>query len=331
MWRNSAGRAGGSGEESGVWCRKTSCGDEFRHGVLQRRRADLVKNPGSGVARHRVAMSFDVEEWFQTAAITSLDHPASRTARHRVPVLVDSLLAFLGEFGAGATFFMLGTELAMHPATAAAILEAGHELACHGWGHTSLSGMDSASLREDLERCLTAWDRANLPRPSGYRAPSFSVSEDNSGWVADELVKAGFTYDSSVFPMTRHRYGIPGAPLSPYMLQGSTGSILELPLASVEFPGAKVPVAGGAWSRFMPMSLRSILLAKACRAGRIPVLYSHPWEYDEPFDGQPGFPVLVRIRQGHGSGGRMWTCLRRVLESFDSIKLAELAAGSDRR
>jgi hypothetical protein len=101
-------------------------------------------------------------------------------------------------------------------------------------------------------------------------------------------------------------------------------------LASVALLGAKVPVAGGAWSRFMPLSLRSILLAKACRKGGIPVLYSHPWEYDEPFDGQPGFPALVRIRQGHGSGRRMWTSLGMVLKSFGSITLAELAAGSGR-
>lgn len=80
--------------------------------------------------------------------------------------------------------------------------------------------------------------------------------------------------------------------------------------------------------RFMPMDVHSHLLRSACAAGRTPVLYAHPWEFDTPFDGEAGFPWIVRLRQGHGSGGRMRRALSRLLGSFDSITLEELCRES---
>ncbi|MDM7993272.1 MAG: DUF3473 domain-containing protein [Candidatus Fermentibacter sp.] len=274
-------------------------------------------------------MSIDVEEWFQTAAVcTGGFAPLSSRRRRRSPGLVDGLIDMLTEYGARATFFVLGDLLEAEPSIGEAVTGSGNELACHGWAHGSLISMDRVAFRADIGRCLETWSRLSLPLPRGYRAPSFSVTERNSAWVAEELSSAGFLYDSSVFPIPRIRYGIPAAPLIPYRLEG--GALLELPLASVPVFGLRIPAAGGAWMRFMPMHVHHRLLRRACAAGRTPVLYAHPWEFDTPFDGEAGFPWIVRLRQGLGSGPRMQRALSRLLGSFDSITLAELCRESSR-
>lgn len=279
-----------------------------------------------GISR-RIALSFDVEEWFQTAAVCPRAcEPGSSCRRRRSPLLVDGLIDTLAQYGARATFFVLGSLLEAEPSIGQAVTGSGNELACHGWSHGSLLAMDREAFRADIGRCLGTWSRLSLPPPRGYRAPSFSVTERNSSWVAEELSAAGFLYDSSVFPIPRIRYGIPAAPLIPYRLESC--GLLELPLASVPVLGIRIPAAGGAWMRFMPMDVHSHLLRSACAAGRTPVLYAHPWEFDTPFDGEAGFPWIVRLRQGHGSGGRMRRALSRLLGSFDSITLEELCRES---
>lgn len=278
----------------------------------------------------RIALSFDVEEWFQTAAVNpGGSREQSSRRRRRCPYLVDRLVELLAGYGARATFFVLGNLLEAEPSIGEAVTASGNELACHGWDHGSLLSMDRGAFRDDIARCLEAWSRLSLPSPAGYRAPSFSVTVENSGWVAEELAAAGFDYDSSVFPIPWIRYGIPSAPLAPYRLAGD--GPLELPLASVPLLGLRIPAAGGAWMRFMPMPVHSTLLGLICAAGRTPVLYAHPWEFDTPFDGEGGFSWKVRLRQGHGSGARMRRALSRLLGSFDSMTLAELCRESSQQ
>lgn len=285
-------------------------------------------DPGRILDRNGViSLSFDVEEWFQTAAVAGVSVPgAYEGSRRRTPFLIDRLVRLLEERGARATFFMLGSLLEAEPGIADSILGAGQELACHGWGHVNLGEMDRQSFRDDISRCLALWDSLSLPRPSGYRAPSFSVTDRNSSWVAEELSVAGFVYDSSIFPVAWIRYGIGRAPLSPHELSCGGRSIIELPLAVFPLLGLRIPIAGGAWIRFMPLRLHSGLLRRTVRAGLTPVLYSHPWEYDVPFDGERGFSPVVRLRQGHGSGGRMWDALGRLLDRFESMTLIEIAS-----
>ena len=287
----------------------------------------MVIGDASSGRSSRIALSFDVEEWFQTAAVSPRGGaPMSSVRRRRAPYLVAGLIDMLSGFGARATFFVLGNLLEAEPSIADIVTGSGNELACHGWDHRSLVEMNRNDFRTDISRCLETWSRLSLPPPLGYRAPSFSVTVENSGWVAEELSAAGFRYDSSVFPIPRIRYGIPDAPLAPYRLAGSR--LIELPLAAVPALGLRIPAAGGAWMRFMPLWVHSLLLARACASGRTPVLYAHPWEFDLPFDGERGFPWIVRLRQGRGGGGRMRRAVAGLLGRYGSITLACLSAES---
>ena len=45
----------------------------------------------------------------------------------------------------------------------------------------------------------------------GYRAPSFSIGNDNL-WAFDCLARAGYRYSSSIYPIRHDHYGMPDAP-----------------------------------------------------------------------------------------------------------------------
>lgn len=82
-------------------------------------------------------------------AVTPVGRPVFRTVRHlgtphRVgltfddgpePQAVEGFLAALEELGVTATFFLVGEQVRRSPASARAIVDAGHEVACHGYQH----------------------------------------------------------------------------------------------------------------------------------------------------------------------------------------------------
>lgn len=63
-----------------------------------------------------------------------------------------AVLATLASLGWTATFFLLGSQVARHPETARRIVEAGHEVAVHGFSHRNHLSRSPGALRADLER-----------------------------------------------------------------------------------------------------------------------------------------------------------------------------------
>jgi len=274
--------------------------------------------------RPRAAFSFDVEEWFQTQAAGKAYPPGQwNRMGSRLQEPMDYLLSTLSRFGCRATFFFLGWIVERMPALAHRALQEGHEVASHGYAHGEITFQDRRSFARDLHRAESAFRAAGLPPPRGYRAPSFTIVRETT-WALRELSSCGYAYDSSVYPMFRHRYGFPRTPLEPFLFQGEGFSLLELPMAVAPVLGLRLPVAGGAYMRFLPLGLLRGLLRRVTSAGRTPVLYLHPWELDG------GMRIsdcsrIQRLRQETGSGRRARRKLERLLRSFRGIPLAELA------
>jgi peptidoglycan/xylan/chitin deacetylase (PgdA/CDA1 family) len=61
-----------------------------------------------------------------------------------------AVLEVLAGFGARATFFLVGEQVARRPALAASIVAAGHEVALHGFRHRLQLRMSAGSVSEDL-------------------------------------------------------------------------------------------------------------------------------------------------------------------------------------
>lgn len=79
----------------------------------------------------------------RAVALTFDDGPTPHTGR---------LLEVLARFDVRATFFLLGRGVERHPREAAAIVNAGHEIANHSWSHLSGWRADMATLVREYRR-----------------------------------------------------------------------------------------------------------------------------------------------------------------------------------
>jgi allantoinase len=66
------------------------------------------------------------------------------------------------------TVFGVGMALERHPELARALVEAGHEIACHGWRWIHYQDVDEATEREHMRRGLDAIERLTGTRPLGW-------------------------------------------------------------------------------------------------------------------------------------------------------------------
>jgi len=98
-----------------------------------------------------IAISFDVEEWFQTCAARKW-HPRNEWdgMKSRMNSTFDTILSLLSEHNARATFFFLGWIVERHPDLVHKIIESGHEFAYHGYDHIELTDLTLDQFRTNF-------------------------------------------------------------------------------------------------------------------------------------------------------------------------------------
>lgn len=105
------------------------------------------------------------------------------------------VLDALGAHGRQATFYMCGRAVERSPHIARAVVDAGHEAACHGWRWRPHADYSSAAEeRADLQRCIATIESATGARPQG-----FFCRGSESPWTRGLLREAGFLYTSNGF------------------------------------------------------------------------------------------------------------------------------------
>jgi peptidoglycan/xylan/chitin deacetylase (PgdA/CDA1 family) len=77
----------------------------------------------------------------------------------------------LARHGATATFFLVGEQVELRPTLAREIVDAGHEVAVHGYRHTLLLRRRVSKLSDDLDRAVAAIADATGVAPALYRPP----------------------------------------------------------------------------------------------------------------------------------------------------------------
>ena len=239
-----------------------------------------------------------------------------------------------------ATFFCLGWVGERYPHLIKEIQSRGHEIASHGYDHRLVSTMSRTEFREDIRRSKGVLEDLAGRGVMGYRAPSYSVTRETL-WALDVLAREGFVYDSSIFPIHHDRYGLPGAPRTPFMVSGNgdggwnplplgrragTGSrpsfdaleplpdfLMEFPVSTLRIFGQNIPVAGGGYFRLFPICVTEFAMGRIKRESEAPfVFYMHPWEIDP---GQPrirGISLKSRFRH-YVNLGRTEARLKRLL------------------
>jgi polysaccharide deacetylase family protein (PEP-CTERM system associated) len=213
----------------------------------------------------------------------------------RVEANMERILALFGDAGVKATFFTLGWIAERYPNMVRAIVDQGHELASHGYSHLRASDQGRAEFAQDIRRSKRLLEDIGGHEVIGYRAPSFSIGQDNL-WALDTLLEAGYRYSSSIYPIRHDHYGMPDAPRFAFYPSGPDG-LLEVPITTVRLMQRNLPAGGGGYFRLLPYTLSRWMMERVNRVdGEPAIFYFHPWELDPGQPRLPGLSAKARLR-----------------------------------
>jgi polysaccharide deacetylase family protein (PEP-CTERM system associated) len=262
------------------------------------------------------ALTVDVEEYFHATEVQdALGHRQWSALPSRIERQIDTTLQLLEKKKVKATFFVLGLVAENHPALVREVASAGHEIGCHSYAHRLVYDLSPAEFRADTRRAVHAITDACGIVPRIYRAPSYSITR-KSLWALEVLTECGFTHDSSIFPVTHDRYGIPGSDRLAHLVPTPAGDILEVPVSTVQLTDGKVlPVGGGGYLRLLPYRYFSAGIRRMNQQDRAPAcIYFHPWELD-PEQTRLPLGLIGRLRTYTGLSG-MQRKLERLMDEF---------------
>ncbi len=264
----------------------------------------------------------DVEEHFQVQALAPyVKRERWDREESRVEGSTRRILDLCARHGALGTFFTVGWVAERHPGLIRDIAAAGHEVASHTWDHRRIPDQTPEAFRDSVRRTKALIEDLTGQPCVGFRAPSFSIVR-GAEWALDVLIEEGYTYDSSLFPVTRPGYGYSRGGRDPHWLQRPGGRLAEVPPTTLRRLGVNLPASGGAYFRLLPIGYRLVAggLRDAETRGQPGTFYIHPWEVDP---GQPRVkvPMLTRIRHYGGLAGTA-ARIDRLLAEFRFLPIA---------
>lgn len=269
-------------------------------------------------------LSVDVEEWFQVGAFEEvIDKADWPTLESRVEANTGAVLDLFDAAGVKGTFFTLGWVGERAPKLIRRIVDAGHEIASHGWDHQRVFTMTAEQFRTDLARTRDVLEQAGGAPVTGYRAPSFSI-DTRTPWAHAVLAEADYRYSSSVAPVRHDHYGWPEAPRFAFKpLRDS--HLIELPVTTARLRQRNLATGGG-FFRLLPAAFSNWAFRQVNGEGRPAVFYFHPWEVDPEQPRVADAPLRSKVRHYSRLGGMSgkldrlcrgfaWTRIDQVVEA----------------
>jgi peptidoglycan/xylan/chitin deacetylase (PgdA/CDA1 family) len=140
------------------------------------------------------------------------------------------ILALLAKYGIRSTWFVPGVIVKTYPEVCQTVVEAGHEIAHHGWSHVPPAALSRDQERDGLIRGNRAIEELCGRPARGYRSPAWDLSPH----TVDLLLEQGFDYDSSMmgddYTPYRARRGDVAQVDQPFQF-GEPTRLLEMPIS----------------------------------------------------------------------------------------------------
>jgi polysaccharide deacetylase family protein (PEP-CTERM system associated) len=226
-------------------------------------------------------------------------------------------LDFLKQFDVRATFFVLGWIAERHPELIAEVARQGHEVANYGFHHKNVRQMTREEFRDDARRSRDAIEIATGKRVIGYRMPQ-GLHSPSDFWILDTLAEEGYVYDSSVFPSTQ----LGSQFRQVFEHQNQHGKLWELPHATLNCLGYRLPISGGNYFRQIPHTLLKHAVAYWKRSTDAPfMIYFHVWELDPDQPRISATSWLTRTRQYRNLNKMQWV----LRDYFSKYKFGSIA------
>jgi hypothetical protein len=147
--------------------------------------------------RGRASLSLDLDNLW--SYMKTHGDPGWETYPSYLDTVVPRVLRMLENHDLKITVFVVGQDAALerNRAALASISRAGHEIGNHSFRHEPwLHRYTRAEIAEEIERAEDAIENATGVRPTGFRGPGYSLSQD----VLEVLAARGYAYDCSTFP-----------------------------------------------------------------------------------------------------------------------------------
>jgi polysaccharide deacetylase family protein (PEP-CTERM system associated) len=228
-------------------------------------------------------LTFDIEDWYHS---TFLDIPENMwdSCESNIEHQLNTVLHLLKKTDNKATFFTVALLARKHPEAIKRIITEGHELALHSYSHKMITEQSEEEFENDIKNSLNIFSSISDHKVVGFRAPCWSVNDENKTFVINTLKKYGFLYDSSVFPFKTYQYGNSKAPFYPYILSAKNGSrIDEIPPSVIKYLNIRIPFSGGFYFRMLPYTLIKNGIRRTNKEGYPAVSYFHLHDVDTEY------------------------------------------------
>ena len=170
---------------------------------------------------------------------------------------VQRLLDLFDRYDITATFFIPGWDAERYPTVMAAIKDAGHEVAGHGYLHEDFSRLSLAEQERILEQSETSLLHVFGEKPVGWRAPDGLMTKETRALLA----RRGYRYDSSYADDDL-----------PYVADdGQDHRIAELPISTIRVRTSSITRSTACrmwWHRHFETSSAPPMLRAACSTWR---------------------------------------------------------------
>jgi len=227
---------------------------------------------------------------------------------------IDVILDFLHKHNVKATFFILGSVAKDMPSLVYKIANFGHEIASHGMHHQFLHLLPKKIVRQHINDSKEIIENSASKKIYGFRAPFFSINEKTL-YIFDEIMNAGYLYDSSIYPIRGHDlYGMSGAKKTIHKMNNG---LIEMPLSVISIMGLTFPVLGGGYYRLYPYYFNKVALESLNKKKDIPgIIYLHPYEIGGKYHKILNVDFLKNIRYYHNSGAKVRDRLKKMFKSY---------------
>lgn len=163
--------------------------------------------------------------------------------------------------------FVLGSFAKKYPDLVKKLYSNGIEIASHGYKHNLVYEVSFQEWIEDIKLSKNILEDLIGCEVKGYRSPSWSLPFRKEYY--EELIKSGYKYSSSYFPIKTYMYGNSINKKQPFTVFTKYGEIIEYPIVR-----SFIPFSGGFYLRVLPLWI----LKKFFKKIENSIIYIHPYE-----------------------------------------------------
>jgi len=220
----------------------------------------------------KIYLSIDFEDFshdFKRNVLYEKDPKINKEALNKSYEYIKYLLKKLNDIKI--TFFCTGIVAKKYPEIISKISSDGHEIACHYLFHDDVNKENIYDFEKNIKEAILHLENASNQKVIGFRAPKFSVNMNNVNHY--KIINKYFKYDSSLNTLNIKK-------ISEFKKINQLNNLTFFPIPTFSFLKKIKYKSGGTFFKFFPFMLTDQLLMQAIRKDIIPIVYIHPYEFE---------------------------------------------------